>query len=148
MIGCESYSIPDHVHEHVELIKPTVHFVHRIPDDSDPDLLHKRSNLGLPSSNNGPKTNGVLVTASDTLDLASCDRFITPNCLRALYQMDYESQKADSNSFGIGVFSASPRFSAYLDIVQSSLPHRRILPVTWTCSSGRHPFIQFSPVSH
>jgi tripeptidyl-peptidase I len=136
MIGCESYSVPDHVHEHVELIKPTVHFVHHIPDD--PALLRKRSNLGLPTSKNGPKTKGVIVTASDILDLASCDRFTTPECLRVLYQMNYEPQRVDSNSFGIGVFSASTWFSAYFDIIQSSLLHRRIFQVTWTCSSGRH----------
>ncbi|KAH9978682.1 subtilisin-like protein [Lactifluus volemus] len=113
-ISCESYSVPDHVHEHVELIKPTVHFVHRIPDD--PALLRKRSNLGLPTSKNGPKTKDVIVTASDILDLASCDRFTTPECLRALYQMDCEPQRADSNSFGIVEFTPQAYLPSDLDM--------------------------------
>ncbi|KAH9978694.1 subtilisin-like protein [Lactifluus volemus] len=102
-ISCESYSVPDHVHEHVELIKPTVHFVHRIPDD--PALLRKRSDSGLPLSI-GPKTKGVIVTGSDVLDLASCDQFTTPECLR----------RADLNSFGIVEFTPRAYLASDLDM--------------------------------
>ena len=100
MIGSESYSIPEHIREHVDLIKPTVHFLHRVPDD--PAFLRKRSNvnLGDPSSFNGPKTNGATVT--EAMSLATCDKFTTPACLRALYSIDYKPQVPKNNSFGIG----------------------------------------------
>jgi tripeptidyl-peptidase I len=102
--------MPDHVREHIELIKPTVHFVHHIPDD--PTLLRKRfdNKLGMPSDKTGPKTNGVKVTESDLLSIANCDKFITPDCLRALYEIDYEPEVPHLNSFGIGMFSVDRLF--------------------------------------
>jgi len=100
VIGCESYSVPDHIREHVDLIKPTVHFAHRVPDD--PAHLRKRSNnkLGSPTSHNGPKTNNAKVT--ELLSMDNCDQFITPDCLRKLYQINYKPVVPRENSYGIG----------------------------------------------
>ena len=103
MIGCESYSVPDYIREHVELIKPTVHFVHRLPDNPSP--LRKRDKLGAPNTNNGPKTNGVKVADPHSLSLKNCDKFITPDCLRALYNIHYKPQVPKLNTYGIGVSS-------------------------------------------
>lgn len=111
MTGCESYSLPDYIREHVDLVKPTVHFVHRIPGDP---ALRKRSpsiKLGDPSSFNGPKTNGDKVT--ELLSLDNCDKFTTPACLRALYSIDYKPVVPECNSYGIGV-SSSVRLSHLL----------------------------------
>jgi tripeptidyl-peptidase I len=109
MIGCKSYSVPEYMREHVELIKPTVHFVHHLPDVPSP--LRKRDKLGAPGSNNGPKPNGVNVTDPDSWSLASCDRFIRPDCLRALYNIHYyKPQKPNLNSYGIGVSSVDRLF--------------------------------------
>jgi hypothetical protein len=137
MIGCESYSVPDYVREHVDLIKPTVHFVHRIPDDPAP--LRKRAfeNLGAPSTTNGPKTNGVTVLGSDLLALKNCDKFTTPDCLRALYQIDYKPKVPSSNSFGIGVFSVDRPFCLSL------IPFSRVYP-TGISSQRFRPVLRVS----
>lgn len=103
--GCESYSVPDYVRKHVDLIKPTVHFIHRFP--GHPAVHRKRSNinLGAPSPSNGPKTNGATVTAPLSLD--NCDKFVTPACLRALYSIYYTPMVPRRNSYGIGAFSSA-----------------------------------------
>ncbi|KAF9561786.1 subtilisin-like protein [Agrocybe pediades] len=104
-IGCHNYSVPAHVKEHIDLIKPTVHFNHR----PTPNALQKRAgkNLGAPSIFNGPKKAGnsfVKITPS----LENCDQFITPDCLRALYSINYKPIATKKNSYGIGInFSPS-----------------------------------------
>jgi tripeptidyl-peptidase-1 len=75
-----------------------VHFSRRVPED--PARLRKRVNLGQPSSAHGPKTNGGKVDV--TLSLANCDEFITPECLRALYDFNYVPKETAKNSYGIG----------------------------------------------
>ncbi|KAI0775553.1 subtilisin-like protein [Trametes elegans] len=99
-IGCHSYTVPEHVREHVDIIQPTVHFMHRLPRK---DQLQKRS-LGesgkLESAiHGGPKTNGQKVTITPSLE--HCDEMITLDCLRALYSIDYTPQSTDKNTFGI-----------------------------------------------
>ncbi|KAI0058458.1 subtilisin-like protein [Artomyces pyxidatus] len=109
-IGCESYSVPKHIQEHVDLIKPTVHFNHRVA--SFPSGLNKRKNpdLGSPWSLNGPKTLDQKVTIET--NATNCDQFITPDCLRALYNIDDPpAYPQDGNSYGIVEFTPQ----AYVD---------------------------------
>ena len=99
--GCHSYSVPRHISEHVEIIKPTVHLNSREPNN--PMRSHRRSNsnhLGQPPWKNGPKTNGVKVYTKPSL--ANCDEFITLDCLRALYHFNYAPKATARNSYGIG----------------------------------------------
>ncbi|KAI0256021.1 subtilisin-like protein [Lactifluus subvellereus] len=112
--SCESYSVPEYMREHVELIKPTVHFVHRLPDV--PSSLHKRGKLGAPDPNQGPKTTGTKVTNANSLSLANCDKFITPDCLRALYNIDYKPRCPNQNSFGIVEFTPQAYLASDLDM--------------------------------
>jgi len=123
--GCESYSVPDYIRKHVDLIKPTVHFIHRFPDD--PAVHRKRSNikLGAPSPSNGPKTNGATVTVPLSLD--NCDKFITPACLRALYSIYYTPIVPHRNSYAIGAFSSAKPNSPPSDPIQSSSLPKLIL---------------------
>ena len=96
--GCHSYSVPGHLSEHIDLIKPTVHFNHRAPDDV---ASRKRSGgLGKPGISTGPKTNGVKVHTPPSL--ANCDQMITPDCLRALYSVNYKPVETKKNTYGIG----------------------------------------------
>lgn len=95
--GCYSYSVPEDIREHIDLIKPTVHFLHRVPI---PDQLQKRS-FERPSTHikMGPKTDGTVVDVPP--NLANCDETITLDCLRALYSIDYTPVSTDKNTFGI-----------------------------------------------
>ncbi len=92
--------MPEAVREHLDLIKPTVHFMHRVPR---PDQLQKRSfERPAPHIKSGPKTNGEAVTITPGLE--HCDEQITLDCLRALYSIDYTPQSTDKNTFGIREF--------------------------------------------
>ncbi|EIM82805.1 uncharacterized protein STEHIDRAFT_149190 [Stereum hirsutum FP-91666 SS1] len=116
-IGCESYSLPEHIREHVDLVKPTVHFNHRLSGDPvkrSQKFKRTDTKLGMPSSNNGPKTNGKKVTLPPTL--ANCDEFITLDCLRALYSIDYTPVASDKNSYGIVEFTPQAFLPGDLDL--------------------------------
>jgi tripeptidyl-peptidase I len=119
-IGCHSYSVPAHVQEHVDLIKPTVHFTHHVPESpakKKRELKKRFGGIGAPSPDTGPKTNGAAVTI--TASLETCDEMsafsllvlcgytishdlaVTPDCLRALYAVNYTPVATDRNTFGI-----------------------------------------------
>lgn len=84
--------------EHIDLIKPTVQFSHRL----SPLALKKRGGgLGMPSSRTGPKKSDKLVVISPSLEF--CDQSITLDCLRALYNVTYKPVATDKNSYGIGM---------------------------------------------
>lgn len=101
--GCDSYSVPEHIREHIDLIKPTVHFNHASITPSTRNLSKRGLvNLGMPSMDPGPKTNGKKITAAPQAGVANCDEMITLDCLRALYSIDYTPVVTDKNSFGIG----------------------------------------------
>lgn len=96
-LGCHSYSVPENVRQHVDLIKPTVHFNHR----PSPKRMQKRAGgLGVPSFRTGPKKSSKEVTITPTLE--TCDSMITLDCLRALYSVNYTPVATAKNSFGIG----------------------------------------------
>ncbi|THH07970.1 hypothetical protein EW146_g9146 [Bondarzewia mesenterica] len=113
-ISCHSYSVPKHIQEHVDLIKPTVHFNHRAA--GEPAGLGKRSagKLGNPSSSTGPKTNGKKAKVPTSLE--TCDQFITPDCLRALYNIKYNPVSTNKNSFGIVEFTPQAYLAGDLDL--------------------------------
>ncbi|KAF8895255.1 subtilisin-like protein [Infundibulicybe gibba] len=97
--------------EHVDLIKPTVHFNHR----PSPKLKAKRGGgLGMPSSSTGPKKSTAEVTI--TPSLANCDKMITLDCLRALYAVDYTPVSTSKNSYGIVEFTPQAFLTGDLDL--------------------------------
>ena len=122
-VGCHSYSVPEHVREHIDLIKPTVHFNHR----PTPNSLKRRAgpNLGAPSIFTGPKkaSKGVKITPA----LQNCDQFITPDCLRALYAIDYKPVATAKNTYGIGKIRHG-NDKSYSSIKISSRIHAPIFP--------------------
>ncbi|KAI0072201.1 hypothetical protein K474DRAFT_1605557 [Panus rudis PR-1116 ss-1] len=119
-MSCHEYSVPEHIREHVDLIKPTVHFTYRIPTDP-PLSAFKRSNdkrnlnrIGMPSASTGPKTNGKKVTITPSLE--NCDEMITPDCLRALYSVNYKPVATRKNTYGIVEFTPQSFLAKDLDL--------------------------------
>lgn len=98
--GCHEYSVPEHVREHLDIIKPTVHFAQRLTPRNPVKRSFER--IGMPGTTfqGGPKTNGNLVKITPVLE--NCDEAITPDCLRALYSINYTPVATHKNSFGIG----------------------------------------------
>ncbi|KAJ7485842.1 peptidase S8/S53 domain-containing protein [Mycena latifolia] len=81
--ACDSYSLPAHIAEHVEIITPTVQSNIKLgspPAPRAPYSLKKRAAPALP---------------------AGCDQAFTPACIRSLYNITYIPQAIDKNSFGI-----------------------------------------------
>ena len=102
--ACESYSVPEHVREHIDLIMPTVNFEAKLAPRSNSNSQRKRA-IGM----NQPgrpislaKTNGKKAAITSGTSLANCDQQITPDCLRALYNFTFTPQAASKNSYGIG----------------------------------------------
>ncbi|KAF8817086.1 subtilisin-like protein [Phlegmacium glaucopus] len=110
-IGCHNYSLPSHIREHVDLIKPTVHFNHR----PAPNALSKRAGrLGQPSTGSGPKKSSKSVRITPSLE--NCDQFITLDCLRALYNINYTPRSTHKNTFGIVEFTPQAFLGPDLDL--------------------------------
>ena len=100
MPGCHEYSVPEHIREHVDIIKPTVHFTQTVSPRNPVKRSFER--IGMPGTtfHGGPKTNGELVKITPVLE--NCDEAITPDCLRALYSINYTPVETKKNTFGIG----------------------------------------------
>ena len=98
--------MPEPIREHIDLIKPTVHFNHMVAKArktkrSIPDKhIRKLQESGL------LKPDGTLAQAIDPTDLSVCDATITPACLRALYSIDYTPVATAQNSYGIGIWNS------------------------------------------
>ncbi len=99
-IGCESYSVPEDIREHVDLVRPTVHFFHHVHDDPHESPEHSDTPLS-----DLPTFNKPVPHVPKAPTLADCDKFITPQCLRMLYSIDYKPERPQLNSLGIGVSS-------------------------------------------
>lgn len=112
--------MPNHVKEHIEIVTPTLHFDVKI-EPIRPRRM-KRSNepvegisrkLGQPGVGHQPSTTGKAKNLAN--ELANCDEQITPDCLRALYNIVYKPVSTKKNSYGIGEC-----FEPVLDISQPS----------------------------
>ncbi|KAJ7635881.1 peptidase S8/S53 domain-containing protein [Mycena rosella] len=84
--ACDSYSLPAHVADHIEIITPTVQPNIKLGSGSSlaargaPNPRQKRAAPALP---------------------AGCDQAFTPACIRSLYNITYVPKAIDRNSFGI-----------------------------------------------
>lgn len=116
-IGCESYSLPEHVQSHVEIILPTVHF------DVPKQRLAKKTQPRSTSSKGATPishitTNGQLAFgSSNASSLANCDKQVTPACLRALYNFeDPVLFSTSKNSFAIVEYTPNAFLQSDLDM--------------------------------
>ncbi|KIJ52628.1 hypothetical protein M422DRAFT_43457 [Sphaerobolus stellatus SS14] len=134
-IGTGSYSVPLHIHPHIEIIMPTLLISHTdigspmhhslaLRDDApstEPGLLR---NLGSPTSDSLPKLKpGPSITPLTTSiagatgsDLTTCDVNITPDCLRALYNINYKPISTKKNTFGIVEYTPQAFLQPDLDL--------------------------------
>ncbi|KAH7883232.1 peptidase S8/S53 domain-containing protein [Phlebopus sp. FC_14] len=99
-IACDSYHLPSHIAPHVDFVTPTVHFDAKLTRRSEDEDGEPARAIGQPSYGSKPKTTGTLAAAV-ALDLSTCDQYITLDCLRALYGLNYTPVATDKNSYGI-----------------------------------------------
>jgi tripeptidyl-peptidase-1 len=88
-LACESYSLPAHIREHVDFITPTVHFDATVKLEKKRRDLEGRSLKVKPvtqiKENPNPIAELAVPQPQITFSFANCFTYITPDCLRALY---------------------------------------------------------------
>ncbi|KAF2435263.1 subtilisin-like protein [Tothia fuscella] len=91
--GCDEYSVPGAVREHIDFITPTVHHDHRL------ELRNSKRLEQSPSPHLLPRDLNILGGANASFP--GCDQLITPECLRSLYHIPIDNTTHPNNSFGI-----------------------------------------------
>ena len=122
-VACSEYHIPDHLSPHVDFITPTVHFDSKVAQAALPkrEMPEKRAATasvstaaaGVPvqtmaavnvikNPNNGyhPKKGTDLNIKNIITELQNCNKFIVPDCLRALYLFPPNIVANPKNSYG------------------------------------------------
>ncbi|MCJ1474289.1 hypothetical protein MMC13_002947 [Lambiella insularis] len=117
-VACSEYHVPEHVKPHVDFITPTVHFdakLFPVKDENNPKIKRtaptsdtgatvtagKALGLGAPGSASLPKPGPEVDIFGFGADLSTCNEFIVPNCLRALYDIPPVLTSNPKNSYGI-----------------------------------------------
>ncbi|WPG97989.1 Hypothetical protein R9X50_00077200 [Acrodontium crateriforme] len=127
-VACEEYSVPAHLQKHIDFVYPTVHFDAKLKARSEDFEKKKRvispgtdKSVGLPGSGSLPKIpTGSLPKNPFGFNwfqnLKDCDKFITPDCLRALYLFPKGISANPRNSFGIVEYTPQAYVPSDLDM--------------------------------
>ena len=125
-IACEDYSVPQDVSRHIDLIMPTIHFDTKIT--GNPELRKRKRDTPL---NPGDINNGFLPKKGPTISgpspdvppqpfsLATCNTQITPDCLRALYNLP--NGTLAKSSYGIIEYTPQAYLQSDLNLFYSNL---------------------------
>lgn len=124
-VACDEYSIPSYLKEHVDIVYPTVHFDAKMKRDHSTTHRRKREvdgspgtnkSPGMPGSGSLPKEGLSMGAGSEAeINLAKCEQFITPDCLRALYRFPVNSETQEANSFGVVEYTPQAYVASDLD---------------------------------
>ncbi|KAG2137293.1 peptidase S8/S53 domain-containing protein [Suillus cothurnatus] len=97
-VACEAYHLPEHIRTHVDFVLPSVNFDVKLKRRSGSEPA-PAGGIGQPGVGITPKTTGSVLQA--VTELEQCDEYITPICLRALYELVYVPVATEKNSYGI-----------------------------------------------
>ncbi|MCJ1386778.1 hypothetical protein MMC17_009905 [Xylographa soralifera] len=134
-VACDEYSVPRKLRQHIDIIMPTVHFDTKIVSGTE-NVLKKRSmppNLqpGNPDNTGFKPKQGEVLTGPDFVttpdaatpatvySLANCNKYITPQCLRALYS--FTNGTLASSSYGIVEYTPEAYIQTDLNLFYSTL---------------------------
>ncbi|KAH9844650.1 Pro-kumamolisin, activation domain [Teratosphaeria destructans] len=122
-VACDEYSIPAHLQEHIDIILPTVHFDAKVlPGRGDHGLIKREKlpgvekGLGEPGSGSLPKVEWHAPQYNLSNHLSTCDSYITPDCLRALYGFPINTKAVSGNSYGIVEYTPQSYVPSDLDM--------------------------------
>ncbi|MCJ1462898.1 hypothetical protein MMC07_001502 [Pseudocyphellaria aurata] len=136
-VGCTEYHVPEHVSPHIDFVTPSVVFdwkVARSKDDFARKIKRTKGlkaaigvpvqpeialDIGDPKSGNIPKKSEAepLLNVSTSLNgLDICGSYITPDCLRALYDFPSGTTANPQNSFGIVEYTPQVYLQSDLDL--------------------------------
>ncbi|KAL8661074.1 MAG: hypothetical protein Q9202_005946 [Teloschistes flavicans] len=131
-VACSGYHLPEHVAPHVDFITPGVNFDTKVPHAvakpvekrapsttaaaGPPVKTHAALGIGSPNSGSLPKK-GTNIDIKGIIDqLQNCNKFITPNCLRALYLFPPGLTANPKNSYGIVEYTPQAYLQGDLDL--------------------------------
>ncbi|KAL9599924.1 MAG: hypothetical protein Q9219_003486 [cf. Caloplaca sp. 3 TL-2023] len=129
-IACDEYSVPQSLSKHIDFVMPTVHFDTKIVDRSDEEKLKKRdvdpthkpgnpSNIGWKPKKGKTIASPQLPTPAVVFNLANCNQYITPECLRALY--NFGNGTLAKSSYGIVEYTPQAFLQADLNLFYANL---------------------------
>lgn len=93
-----SYSVPDFVAAHIDLVQPTTRFGHFGARKSTIFETHR---FEFAEAAGGPATN---MHSVPTIATANCDEFIEPECLKMLYNIRYTPSASTDNKVAFASF--------------------------------------------
>ena len=99
LIRTTSYSLPEYLHEHVEVMQPTTLFM-RFKEQVSTLMIIEDAPAVLP-----PSEGQILNPATGAVVDAGCNKTITISCLQQLYNtVGYEPLKDGENGIGITAY--------------------------------------------
>lgn len=129
------WSLPEHLHDHVDCIQPTTSFFGATTTDplgrqkanQDPASQHLANNARSPRSATDTRTTTLVSPRSQDAQQLCNVSDITPACLRTLYgTIDYEVQAPDKNSMALtnylGQFNNRSDTSIFLSQYRPDIP--------------------------
>lgn len=122
-VACEEYSLPHGLAEHIDFITPTVHFDSMTKRHDKRTTPEKRTispgtdkSVGKPNSPSLPKLGTWLANGAPSSALSTCNKVITPDCLRALYDFPVGSKALNKNAYGIVEYTPQAYVPSDLDL--------------------------------
>ncbi|KAI1858042.1 uncharacterized protein JN550_012935 [Neoarthrinium moseri] len=108
-IACEEYHVPKHIQDHIDYITPGIRLM-GLGDLQESPKLKRSTNTG--SGREGPSRfalpvetvgrTGAKGPANEPYQLnGGCDRYMTPDCIRKLYQIPKGTKAHPENKIGI-----------------------------------------------
>ncbi|KAL9119180.1 MAG: hypothetical protein Q9187_004267 [Circinaria calcarea] len=127
-LACDEYSVPKALRQHVDMIMPTVHFDTKIVSDPSQDKVKRDTSFVKPGSPDNtawqPKKGKVIASPNAasplvSYTLANCNQYITPDCLRALY--NFPNCTLAKSSYGIVEYTPQAFLQSDLNLFYSNL---------------------------
>ncbi|KAL8699547.1 MAG: hypothetical protein Q9201_005949 [Fulgogasparrea decipioides] len=132
-VSCSSYHIPEHITPHIDFITPGVSFDTKVPQAAVANNVEKRApsttaaagppvqthaalGVGAPTSGFLPKKGANIDIKGIIDELRNCNKYITPNCLRALYLFPPGLTANPQNSYGIVEYTPQAYLQSDLDL--------------------------------
>ena len=143
-VACSEYHVPKYISRHIDFITPTVHFDTKLPMGMENhETRFKRAatttaaaghpvqtkaalGVGAPGSGSLPKKGANIDIKGFVDELKNCDLFITPNCLRALYEFPPGVSANPKNSYGIVEYTPQSFLQGDLDLFFANFSRRQV----------------------
>lgn len=118
-IACTEYHLPEHIRHHIDFVTPTVHFDAKVFNPEENKLKKRKlgTGIGSPGSGSLPKEGATNLDINSILqELKNCNKYIVPDCLRALYLLPPGFSANPKNSYGIVEYTPQAYLQSDLDM--------------------------------